>query len=46
MKMKEVPVPFAFVQLNAILLLVFNLLVPIAVACFSSTISMVATAVS
>lgn len=39
-KIKEVPVPFAFVQLNAILLLAFNILCPIAVACFSSTISM------
>lgn len=39
-KLKEVPIPFAFVQLNAVLLLVFNLLVPVAVACFSSAISM------
>ena len=35
-KMKEVPVPFAYVQVNALLLLVFNSLTPIAIACFSS----------
>ena len=36
MKMKEAPVPFAYVQVNALLLLVFNSLTPIAIACFSS----------
>ena len=35
-KMKEVPVPFAYVQVNALLLIVFNLITPIAIASFSS----------
>jgi len=35
-KMKEVPVPFAYVQVNALLLIVFNLLTPIAIASFTS----------
>ena len=39
-KMKEVPMPFAFVQVNALMLIVFNLIVPVAIANFSSTISM------
>ena len=34
--MKEVPVPFAYVQVNALLLLVFNAITPIAIACFTS----------
>jgi hypothetical protein len=40
MKMKEVPIPFAFVQINALMLITFNLLAPVAIACFSSTYSM------
>ena len=35
-KMKEVPVPFAYVQVNALLLLGFNTITPIAIAVFSS----------
>lgn len=36
LKMKDVPVPFAYVQVNALLLLFFNAVTPIAVAVFSS----------
>ena len=32
--------PFAFVQVNALMLIVFNLIAPVAIANFSSTISM------
>ena len=39
-KMKTVPVPFGFVQLCAMLLIGFVILTPVAIACFSSTISM------
>jgi len=35
-KMHEVPMPFAFVQVQAALLLLFNILTPVAIACFSS----------
>ena len=35
-KMTEVPVPFAYAQINALLLFIFNALTPIAIACFSS----------
>ena len=34
-KLKEVPVPFAYVQFNALLLLLFTVLAPVAVACFT-----------
>ena len=40
LKLKQVPVPFGFVQFNALLLLCFIVLEPIAIACFSSTLSM------
>ena len=36
-KTKEIPMPFAYVQFNALLLLLFNLLAPIAIGCFTST---------
>lgn len=36
MKIKEVPVPFAYVQFNALLLLLFQVLTPVAIACFST----------
>ena len=36
-KMKEVPVPFAYVQYNAVVLNVFAILCPIAMACFSGS---------
>jgi len=32
--------PFAYVQFNALLLLVFNLLAPIAIACFTETLTL------
>ena len=32
-KLKEVPTPFAYVQLNATLLLIFNLITPIILPC-------------
>lgn len=37
-KMKEVPVPFAYVQFNALLLNLFNIACPIAVACFTDSL--------
>ena len=37
-KMKEVPVPFAYVQFNALLLQLFSVITPIAVACFTRNI--------
>lgn len=40
LKLKMVPVPFGFVQFNAMLLVCFIVLLPISIACFSSTISM------
>lgn len=40
MKMKQVPVPFAYVQFNALLLNSFNILCPIAVARFTENIVM------
>ena len=39
-KIKEVPVPFAYVQFNALILNTFNLLGPIAIARFTEDISM------
>ena len=35
-KMKEVPVPFAYVQFNALLLILFAIVTPIAIACFTT----------
>jgi len=40
LKLKEIPMPFAYVQFNALLLLVFNLLAPIAIACFTETLTL------
>jgi len=37
-KIKEVPMPFMYVQFNALLLLVFNLVTPIAIARFTGSI--------
>ena len=39
-KIKEVPMPFAYVQFNALLLLLFNVLTPFTIACFTKAISM------
>ena len=39
-KIKSVPVPFAYVQLNALLLLTFACITPIAVACFTVNVSL------
>jgi len=39
-KIKEVPMPFAYVQFNALLLLLFNVLTPFTIACFTEAISM------
>ena len=35
-KLKEIPVPFGYVQFNALFLFLFQLLSPLAVACFTS----------
>ena len=39
-KMKEVPVPFALVHFNALLLLFFNLTSPLVVTCFTGNVAM------
>ena len=45
-KMKEVPVPFAYVQFNALILNAFNVLGPMAIARFTEDVVMsVVTAV-
>lgn len=36
MKTKEIPMPFAYVQFNALLLTLFNVLAPISIGCFAS----------
>jgi len=40
LKLKEIPMPFAYVQFNAFMLLVFNVLAPIAIACFTETLAL------
>ena len=37
-KIKEVPVPFAYVQFNALLLIMFACITPVAVACFTRNV--------
>ena len=46
-KIKEVPLPFSYVQLYALLLLVFNLLAPVAIAvfCNSAVLAVVITSI-
>ena len=39
-KMKEVPVPFALVHFNALLLIFFNITSPLVVSCFTGNIAM------
>ena len=34
-KLKEVPLPFAYVQFNALLLQLFSIITPVAIACFT-----------
>jgi predicted membrane chloride channel (bestrophin family) len=39
-KIKEVPMPFAYVQFNALLLNFFILLTPLSIACFTTSVTM------
>ena len=39
-KMKEVPVPFALVHFNALLLLLFNMVTPVVITCFTGNVQM------